>query len=209
MLVEAVMTRAVVTVAPTATLAEAVALMHRGRFRHLPVVDGGRLVGVVSEREVRPPPGLEPALRQAVEERPVREVMSARVITVAPDDPLEHAALLLYENKIGCLPVLRGEALVGIITASDIFQAFVRLAGLLVPATRVEIPADDLPAALRAVAEVAAQERLPVAGILLEQPEAGSPRTLVVRFATVQGPRVVAALRARGLAVRTPEPVEE
>ncbi len=59
MLVDAVMTRAVVTVAPTATLAEAAARMHQGRFRHLPVLDGGRLVGVVSEREVRPPPGLE------------------------------------------------------------------------------------------------------------------------------------------------------
>lgn len=208
MLVEAAMTRAVVTVAPVATLAEAAALMHRGRFRHLPVLEGGRLVGVVSERDVRPPPGLDPAARQAVQERPVRAVMTARVITVAPDDPLEHAALLLYENKIGCLPVLRGDTLVGIITASDIFQAFVRMTGLLEPATRVEIAGDDLPAALHGVADVAAQEHLPVAGILLERSEPGGPRTLVVRFATLQGPRVVAALRARGLPVRVPTPLE-
>ncbi len=147
-------------------------------------------------------------MQQAVQERRVREVMTTRVITVTPDDPLEHAALLLYENKIGCLPVLRGEALVGIITASDIFQAFVRTVGLLEPATRVEVPADDLPAVLHAVADVAAQERLPIAGILLERAEPGGARTLVVRFATLQGPRVVAALRARGLAVRAPEPVE-
>lgn len=209
MLVDAVMTRAVVTVAPAATLAEAAALMHRGRFRHLPVLEGGRLVGVVSERDVRPPPGLDPAARQALQERPVHAVMTTRVITVAPDDPLEHAALLLYENKIGCLPVLRGETLVGIITTSDIFQAFVRLAGLLEPATRVEIPVEDLPAALHGVADVAAREHLPVTGILLERSEPAGPRTLVVRFATLQWPRLVAALRARGLAVRVPEPVEE
>ncbi|MER3421334.1 MAG: acetoin dehydrogenase [Chloroflexota bacterium] len=208
-LVDAVMTRTVVTVAPTVTLAEAAALMHRGRFRHLPVLDGGRLVGVVSEREVRPPPGLDPTARQELQTRHVREVMTSRVITVAPDDPLEHAALLLYENKIGCLPVLRGQALVGIITASDIFQAFVRMTGLLEPATRVEISVDDLPAILRGVADVVEQERMPVVGLLLERGETNAARTLVVRFATLQGPRLTGALRARGLPVHAPQSTEE
>ncbi len=205
MQVDAAMTRMVVTVAPDAALDEAAVLMQRGRFRHLPVVEGSRLVGMVSERDVRMPAGVHAELARMITERTVREVMRTAIITVAPDDPIEQAAHLLYENKIGSLPVLADGKLAGIITTTDIFRAFVHMAGMLDPSTRVEIRTTDLPSALTAIAEVARREQVRIAGLVTERDDAPGGRRVVVRFATLQGPRVVAALKACGMDVVGPD----
>jgi acetoin utilization protein AcuB len=206
MQVEQAMIRNVVTVTVTTTLAEAEELMRRGRFRHLPVVDGERVVGVVSERDVRAPHGLSAETADAFRGRPVGTVMHAPVIAVAPEDPVEMAAQLLHDNKIGCLPVLRDGALAGIITTSDVFQSFVRSVGMLEPSTRIEIRTSDIPATLRSIADVATAEHVAIAGLVMERPPGAGTRRLIVRFATLQGPRVIAALRAAGLDVAGPEP---
>lgn len=210
MQVEAAMTRTMVTVELKTTLKEAEELMQRGRFRHLPVVDGGRLAGIVSEREVRPPSGVSSELAAMLAGRPVTTVMRSPVITVAPRDALEQAAQLLHDNKIGALPVIDGATLVGIITTSDVFRAFVQTTGILEPSTRVEIPTESLPDVLTAVAEVARHEHAAITGLVTERDPATGRRQVVVRFATIQGPRLVAALRAQGLTVAGPEsePIE-
>ncbi len=206
MQVSSVMIRDVVSIAPEATLAEAETLMHRGRFRHLPVTNEGRLVGVVSERDVRPPPSFSQEQQELHGGRSVRSAMRSSVITITSEDTLEDAARLLYENKIGCLPVMEGSHLAGIVTSSDVFYAFMRIMGLLQPSTRVEVHAVDMPATLAAVAEVARELHAGIATILTERDAPDGERTLVVRFATLQGPRVVAALRRHGLDVLSPDP---
>lgn len=204
MQVRQAMTPNVVTVTPATIVAEAEELMHRGRFRHLPVVTEGGVVGVVSEREVRRPVGVRDDLAEAFRQRTVGEVMRKPAITVAPDDTVEDAARLLYENKIGCLPVVQGRELVGIITTTDVFAGYLRALGVLEPSTRVEVRADDLPAALAGIAEVAAREGAVIAGLATEHEPDTSERRVVVRFATLQGPRLVALLRGRGLDVAGP-----
>lgn len=206
---EEAMTRDVVTVAPGATLAEAEELMRHGRFRHLPVVEDGRVLGVVSEREVRAPAAVTPELAETLSGRPVRAVMRAPVISVAPEDPVEQAATMLDKNKIGCLPVLRRGALVGIITTSDVFHAYVHSAGITEPSTRVEVRAPDLPAALAGIAATAQETHTAIAGLVTERDGATGVQRVVVRFATLQGPRLIAALRARGLDIAGPDPAAE
>jgi acetoin utilization protein AcuB len=207
--VEQVMTRKAVTVAPGATLEAAEAIMQRGRFRHLPVVEDGRLVGVVSEREVRPPDRVDAQLARSLRDHTVSSVMQRGVITVAPEDSLEHAAQLLHTNEIGCLPVLRGRDLAGIITTSDIFNAFVRSAGFLEPSTRIEVQAPDLARTLGAIAAVATSEHVPIAGLVSEHDETSGERRVVVRFSSLQGPRIAAALRAGGVELVGPDPAAE
>ena len=198
------MTARPVTVTPAQTIAEAQALMRHGRFRHLPVVADGALAGVVTERDLRvaDPAAWTPELAN----RPVRAVMTRDVITVGPDDPVEHAARLMLENKVGCLPVVEGELLVGIITESDIFRAFVQVLGVMEPGTRVQVRAANVAEALARIAEVAHQRGVRVVSIVSEVSQPGEPVALTVRFATLMLAPLTAALRASGLQVAEPDP---
>jgi CBS domain-containing membrane protein len=127
-----VMTREVRTLGPNDRLALAEELMQQGRFRHVVVVDDGRVVGVLSQRDI-----FHGALawslgqgRKAHEQllaaTPVKDVMASHVVAIDPDAPLAEAAALLREHKIGCLPVVAGDALVGILTEGDFLALLVR-----------------------------------------------------------------------------------
>ena len=199
MLVREAMTPHPVVVAPADSIETALNQMRRGRFRHLPVVAGGGLVGVLTERDLR---GSE-APRQ--EDRPVRSVMTASVITIGPDDPVEQAARLMLENKVGCLPVVENGSLTGIITESDIFRAFVRVLGVMEPGTRVQIDADDLAAALAGVVRVARSRGVRLLSVVSERGADDEPVRLVVRFGTLMVRPLVDALRADGLDVDEPD----
>jgi len=103
-------------------------IMTLGRVRHFPVVDDGKVVGVVSQRDLyRASLGSvmkygEKAQRAFLEGIVVKEVMSDPPITIAPHASVQEAARLMMENKIGCLPVLEGSKLVGIVTESDMLK---------------------------------------------------------------------------------------
>ena len=120
-----VMTREVRTVGPNDRLRVADELMQQGGFRHVVVLDEGRVVGVVSRRDI-----FHGALawslgqgKKAHETRlaasPAKDVMATNVVSVDPDAPLAEAAALLRKHQIGCLPVVAGDRLVGILTEGD------------------------------------------------------------------------------------------
>ena len=119
-----------VTVAPTASIARAQEMMVARRIRHLPVVQDGRLVGILSDRDVRtvlPSPATSFAVRELrylLDRLKVSEVMTRSVVTVAPEEPIGEAARLLVENRFGSLPVVAGGRLVGMLvdSVSDILQ---------------------------------------------------------------------------------------
>jgi acetoin utilization protein AcuB len=193
-----------VTVSPDESIGEAASLMRQGRFRHLPVVGDGRLVGVLSERDLHlGDSGLSDEIQR---QRPVRVVMTANVITIGPNDPVEYAARLMLENKVGCLPVMQGGTPIGIITEADIFRAFVQVLGVMEPGTRVQIRATDLGSALDRIAGVARDQNVRVISVVSEAPVAGGRTGLVVRFSTLMIAPLIAALRASGLDVDEPEP---
>jgi acetoin utilization protein AcuB len=181
--------------------------MRRGRFRHLPVVRDGVLAGVVSERDLRlQEVGLPDDVIRA---RPVRSVMSADVIAIGPADPVEEAARLMLENKVGCLPVVEGSALVGIVTESDIFRAFVNVLGVMEPGTRIQVRTRDLAAALEAVGAVARSQKVRVTAVASVVSPSDATIALVVRFGTPLIARLTASLRAAGLEIVGPDPGSE
>ncbi len=122
MIVAELMTANPVTVEPNDTLEAANKKMEGGRIRQVPVVDQQRLVGILTDRDVRR------YLRQQPRTR-VDEVMSAHPFSVQPLTPIEKAAHLLTTNKIGSLPVVEHNKLVGIITATDMLGALEALLG--------------------------------------------------------------------------------
>jgi len=137
MIVSMWMKRTVVTVSPDAPIDHAAELLFKNRIRRLPVVqefDGEKVVvGLLSKTDLLHayPAGVNPLrgrVFSGMDDLPlVQEIMSAPLVHIGPEAPLEKAALLMRSRKIGALPVLQNEALVGIITESDIFDAFISL----------------------------------------------------------------------------------
>ena len=116
------MTKEPITVDPDDLLIRASHKMQAGGFRRLPVVSAGRLVGIVSERDLREHRGY-------FEHTKINGVMTENPVTVTPATTLEEAAQTLVERQIGGLPVVENGRLVGIITTSDILKAFLDVMG--------------------------------------------------------------------------------
>jgi acetoin utilization protein AcuB len=136
MLVGRRMTANPITVRPDVSIAEALEQMRREKVRHFPVVDKeGKLVGIVSRQDLLyASPSSVTSLNvwevtYLVSRIKVREVMTKKVITASEDMPVEEAARVMADNKVGCLPVVRDQIVVGIITESDLFRIFLELFG--------------------------------------------------------------------------------
>ena len=120
-----------ITIAPDTPVLEARRVMQVRAIRHLLVVEHGRLVGIVTDRDIRlnmPSPATTLSVWEVnylLARLTVREVMTTSVIVVEPDRAVQDAATLLVTEKIGALPVVDGEQLVGIVTETDFLRAFV------------------------------------------------------------------------------------
>ncbi len=130
MKVKDVMVKEVATLDVNDELSLANDIMRLGRIRHLPVVDGPRLVGIVSERDLFRS-SLAQALgygtkatRDLMKTLRIKDIMVAQVVTIAPETDLKDAVQLMVNKKIGCLPVVEGDRLVGLITETDILLQY-------------------------------------------------------------------------------------
>lgn len=146
MLVRDRMTIKPVTVTPDVSVTEALRLMTDRKIRRLPVLDGqGKLVGIVSDRDLllaSPSPATSLAIweiHDLLAKLTVEKIMTREVITVPEDTPLEEAARIMVDNRIGGLPVLRDQALVGIISESDLFNTLLQLLGGRRPGVRITV----------------------------------------------------------------------
>lgn len=152
MLVKERMTRQPIVATPDLPVPEALNLMRQEHIRRLPVVDkGGRLVGIVSDRDLlhaSPSPATSLSVWEItylLGKITVRDVMTKKVITVTEDTPLEDAARIMADSKIGGLPVVREGSLVGIITETDLFKLFLELLGARERGVRVTVLVPNRP----------------------------------------------------------------
>jgi acetoin utilization protein AcuB len=150
MLVKERMTLHPLTVEPTVSITDAHRYMKENNIRHLPIVrKNGRLVGLVTrETLMRAMPSSVTTLsiwemNYALNRVRVRDVMLRHVITTEEDVAIEKAARVMIENRIGCLPVMRGHTLVGIITDTDMLATLIELMGARQPGVRVTLQVPD------------------------------------------------------------------
>ena len=144
MLVKQKMTKKPITTTTDMSVPDALNLMHEKKVHRLPVLDPrGKMVGIVSEGDLlyaSPSPATTLnvwEMHALLAKLKVDKVMTRKVITVTEDTPVEEAACIMVEKKIGGLPVLREKALVGIITETDLFKVFISLFGGMRPGVRV------------------------------------------------------------------------
>lgn len=165
MLVRDIMHGPVTTIPAGATLQEACELFSSLGFRHLPVLDGTRLVGVLTDRDLRWATSSLCAKPQQLDAE-VRTAMSQPPITVDPLDPVEDAARIMREHKIGCLPVMDGSELAGILTGMDILDTLILLTGSTQPSSRMEISLADRPGELARLTAFLAERHVNIHSIL-------------------------------------------
>lgn len=212
MLVRSRMTSDVKTVAPDTTLAQALAVTRTHGIRHLPVLQNDRLVGLVTDRDLRlamPPvwADRDSELREALHTRTVSDVMTTRIITTSPDLPVEEAAKLLYENRIGCLPVMDEERLAGILTETDLLRAFVELFGAGTPSSRLQVRMPDKPGELaRVVRMIGIEHRINITGLVVPPTDDVGVSVAIIHLATLHPHPIAVALRKMGY--ETVEPAD-
>jgi acetoin utilization protein AcuB len=144
MLVGDLMTSNPVKISADVSVPAALSLMHEKKIRSLPVVDANdRLIGLVTEKDllyVSPSPATSLniwEIKELLGKVRVEGIMVRKVITVTEETPIEEAARLMADDKIGSLPVLRDKTLVGIVTKTDLFNIFLRVLGGLRPGVRI------------------------------------------------------------------------
>jgi acetoin utilization protein AcuB len=164
-LVKERMSRDPISIRPETPVTEAQALMKREKIHHLPVTDKeGRLLGIVTEKDLlyaSPSPASTLSVYEMTSllaKLKVEKVMTAKVITILEDVPLEEAARIMADNNIGGLPVMRGKVLVGIITESDLFRVFIELFGARHKGVRATVLVPNTKGLLAQITETVSRE---------------------------------------------------
>lgn len=224
MLIQDIMTRNVVAIRADMPIRDVNILMQQRNIRHFPILadapagasrDGDasvdRLVGIVSDRNLSLVGADHPDAPVGVRSTdPVSAVMMSPVHTAHPMDPIEESAKVLREHKIGALPVMDGDHLVGIVTGIDMLDALVRMAGVYEAATRLEVELPNRPGALASLLAHIAERNHNVSSVMTSRVDDGTV-SFVLRVNTVDGHGLAKHLRAARFAVlwplETPEPV--
>jgi acetoin utilization protein AcuB len=161
MLVKDWMTKDPVTITDETSMMKAIHMMKERRFRRLPVLHEGRLVGMVTDRDLKEASPSKATtldvheLYYLLAELQIKEIMSRNPLAVHPEDTVEHAAQLMLEKTISGLPVVDTTGhLVGIITQSDVFQAFMHITGVAQGGVQFALRLEDRPGLIKEVVDL-------------------------------------------------------
>jgi acetoin utilization protein AcuB len=199
------MTTEVITLTPDQTLLKVLTLMQQKRIRHLPVIQQGKLVGIVTEKDVRKAGASDSTslsvfeLNYLLDQIKVSNFMTKKVITVTPDEPIEVAAKLIYDHKIGALPVVDQNQLVGLITSSDILETFIEVLGINEPSVRIELELENRIGSLADTTKIIKELGLYLVSLVtLPEEEGKTTRGTVIRVSPTDEKKLKDFLRKAG-----------
>jgi len=156
------MSRPVISVSPDTPINEVLAMFKKEHIRRAPVMKDGKLIGIVSERDLlNASPSSATTLsiwemNYLISKVKIKNVMSKKVITVEKETPIEEAARIMADKKIGGLPVVDADKVVGMITETDLFKVFLELMGARDKGIRVTATIEDKPGELARVTKAIA-----------------------------------------------------
>ena len=199
------MKQKVLTLGPEASAFEALRLCRERRIRHIPVVKDERLVGIISDRDLRDasPPLGDPERVSTMKEILLEEVMTREVITTHPEDTIVHAVREMYERKIESLPVVDEEKLLGIVTSSEVMRALIAVIGVHEPGhSRIAVQTLK-PGDLAEVSGIIQDRGVDIFSVLSSPGKVTShDRTLVFQVATRDPSSIIQGLQEAGYEVR-------
>jgi acetoin utilization protein AcuB len=207
MFIKSKMQRNPITISPEASFYEARKLIQEEGIRHLPVVDKKeKLVGLVTDRDIRQAGPSDATLLSVQEINYLLAKLKVggfmapaeKLVTVTPDTVIEKAVQLLHDNKIGSLPVVEGNKLVGIITETDILELFVDVVGLNVKGTRLTMLLEDEPGTLHGVLQIFKDRNINVISIISPTLTFEGKRMVVIRIKTHDHEEVAKELEKAG-----------
>jgi len=207
MLVRKKMHKDLVTVTKDERMTVAKKVMKEKNIRHLPVVDGKKLIGLVTNMDIRkaeasPATSLEiRELHYLLDKLTVGEIMTRNVITISPDISIEEATTLLHDNKIGCLPVVEDGNLVGIITENDVMEILIEVMGMKEKGSRVEVMVDDKPGALADITRIIKEHNVNITSLVTDAADEPGKRLVVFKLKTFYFEPIKKALEGAGFPV--------
>lgn len=134
MKVESWMVKDIFSIGYDAGIRDALVAMKKHSVRHLPVVENGLFLGLVTLGDLK-----QAIIASMIEQLKVSDVMIREPYTITRETSLEKAAQIIYEKRIGCLPVVEDEKIVGILTVNDILKAFIDIMGVLKGGSRIDV----------------------------------------------------------------------
>ncbi len=197
----------VITVEQDTSIGEAKEIIKQHNFRHLPVTDGRKLVGIITQTDINKalPAAVDssftPESRIIAAHAKVSSFMVTAPVTVHPMDPMEKVALLLLRFKIGAVPVIEEEQLVGIITESDVFKAFAEILGGDEKGARIEMQIGHEPSAVYAITEICKQFKMNLTAITLYRNFSPKHQLLTIRVNGRELDKMIDALWKSGAKV--------
>jgi len=192
------------------SMKKAMDLLKEHEIRHLPVLkDGEKLVGILSERDIKqasPSPATALEIREIyylLDKIKVKQIMTRRPYTISSSAPIEEAALIIREKKIGCLPVVDNGKLVGILTETDIVDSFIESMGVSGPGYRVELSLPNQPDALFEVLKLLKDFNVNIVSMATAPHDDPGRKLLVLRIETKNYKVIKAAIKKSGYEVVT------
>lgn len=206
MLVRDIMTKDVITIPSDTYVLDAERIMDQKRINRLPVVDEGRLVGIVTKNNVlkASPTSTTPTnqrhLFYLMSKLTVKEIMKTQILTVSPDTPIEKAIALAQKNKVGSLPVVEGDKVVGILTTNDVFYKILNpLLGIGQRGTRIVIHGGGEPVKMLKIVAFIEQSGMRVHTYWI--PPYDDKKDLILHLAVDDAAPVLERLRSMGYSV--------
>jgi acetoin utilization protein AcuB len=207
MLIQDIMQTKVVTATPDLPLMKVLRLLQGRGFRHVPVVQGDALVGIISDRDVKQSmvsaatsaEGRE--LDRLLERLTAGQIMTRPVRTIGPMFTVEDAVKLMVTHRISAVPVTEGDRLVGLVTETDVLHLFARVMGVLEPSSRVEVLVRHEERGLGDVVRVVEDSGARISSVVTLGTVAGA-REIVLHLATIDPGAAIKALTGAGFTVK-------
>lgn len=200
-----------VVISPETTIAEAAQLMRDHNIRRLPVMSRGKLVGIVTERDllqVSPSPATSLSvfeINYLLAKTKIKDILpkNSQVITVSPDAYIEEAARLMRVHKIGGIPVMDNGKLVGIITETNIFDALIDMLGVYRKGTRIDMKVEDRVGVVAEISSIIASYNINIENIVLYPDMVQGDYNLILRIDTEDPNKIVEELRSKGYQIQS------